>query len=166
MNEITKELLEALKMATLQNQLDMLMTGEELRKCESAIAKAEAILAAPQPASGPAFPRHPEIIQMTDRHTPGPWKVSMNQIKSNYDTVAQVFTHLVQGRYEVNARLIAAAPELLSAAVELRAALKEEAKERGGPWVSHRVSRDTQRRVGLAHQALIAAIAKATGEQE
>ena len=66
-----------------------------------------------QPASGPAFPCHPEIIQMMDRHTPGPWKVSMNQIKSNYDTVAQVFTHLVQGRHEVNARLIAAAPELL-----------------------------------------------------
>ena len=51
MNEITKELLDALKMATLQNQLDMLMTGEELRKCESAIAKAEAILAAPQPSA-------------------------------------------------------------------------------------------------------------------
>ena len=45
MNEITKELLDALKMATLQNQLDMLMTGEELRKCESAISKAEAFLA-------------------------------------------------------------------------------------------------------------------------
>ena len=51
MDEITKELLDALKMATLQNQLDMLMTGEELRKCESAIAKAEAILAAPQPSA-------------------------------------------------------------------------------------------------------------------
>ena len=50
MNEITRELLEALKMATLQNQLDMLMTGEELRKCESAIFKAEAALAAPQPS--------------------------------------------------------------------------------------------------------------------
>ena len=48
MNAITKELLDALKMATLQNQLDMLMTGEELRKCESAIAKAEAALAALQ----------------------------------------------------------------------------------------------------------------------
>ena len=50
MNEITKELLDALKMATLQNQLDMIMTGEELRKCESAISKAEAALAAPQPS--------------------------------------------------------------------------------------------------------------------
>ena len=51
MNAITKELLKALKMATLQNQLDMLMTGEELRKCESAIFKAEAALAAPQPSA-------------------------------------------------------------------------------------------------------------------
>ncbi len=51
MNEITKELLEALKMATLQNRLDMLMTGEEVRKCESAIAKAKAALAAPQPSA-------------------------------------------------------------------------------------------------------------------
>jgi len=51
MNEITKELLDALKMATLQNQLDMLMTGEELRKCESAIAKAKAALAATQPSA-------------------------------------------------------------------------------------------------------------------
>ena len=51
MNEITKELLDALRMATLQNQLDMLMTGEELRKCESAIAKAKAFLAAPQPSA-------------------------------------------------------------------------------------------------------------------
>ena len=50
MNEITKELLDALKMATLQNQLDMLMTGEELRKCESAIFKAEATLAATEPS--------------------------------------------------------------------------------------------------------------------
>ena len=52
MDEITKELLKALKMATLQNQLDMLMTGEELRKCESAIAKAEADLSAPQSDDG------------------------------------------------------------------------------------------------------------------
>ena len=56
MNEITKELLKALKMATLQNQLDMLMTGEELRKCESAIAKAEAALSAPQPSDNGWIP--------------------------------------------------------------------------------------------------------------
>ena len=35
------DLLEALKLAVQQNSLDMLMTGEELRKCESAIFKGE-----------------------------------------------------------------------------------------------------------------------------
>jgi hypothetical protein len=34
------ELLEALKLAVRQNSHDMLMTGEELRKCEAAIDKA------------------------------------------------------------------------------------------------------------------------------
>lgn len=36
------ELLAALKMAVRQNSHDMLMTGEELRACEAAIAKAGA----------------------------------------------------------------------------------------------------------------------------
>lgn len=39
--DLYPELLEALKLAVRQNQCDMLMTGEELRKCEAAIAKAE-----------------------------------------------------------------------------------------------------------------------------
>lgn len=34
-------LLEALKLALRQNEHDMLMTGEELRQCRAAIAKAE-----------------------------------------------------------------------------------------------------------------------------
>ena len=34
-------LLEALKLAVRQNEHDMLMTGEELRQCRAAIAKAE-----------------------------------------------------------------------------------------------------------------------------
>jgi hypothetical protein len=34
------DLLEALRLAVRQNSHDMLMTGEELRKCEAAIAKA------------------------------------------------------------------------------------------------------------------------------
>jgi hypothetical protein len=34
------DLLEALKLAVRQNSHDMLMTGEELRKCEAAIARA------------------------------------------------------------------------------------------------------------------------------
>jgi hypothetical protein len=37
------ELLEALKLAVLQNEHDMLMTGEELRICDAAIAKAEEV---------------------------------------------------------------------------------------------------------------------------
>lgn len=37
--------LEALKLAVLQNGCDMLMTGEELRKCEKAIASLEAEIA-------------------------------------------------------------------------------------------------------------------------
>ena len=42
MDSVIKDLLEALKMATLQNRLDMIMTGDEIRKCEAAIARAEA----------------------------------------------------------------------------------------------------------------------------
>ncbi|MBU3639981.1 hypothetical protein [Polynucleobacter sp. AP-RePozz3-80-G7] len=37
---INIELLKALKLAVKQNQHDMLLTGEELRQCEAAIAKA------------------------------------------------------------------------------------------------------------------------------
>jgi len=56
----------------------------------------------------------------------------MNQIKSNYDTVAQVFTHLVQGRDEANARLIAAAPELLQA---LKTVIKEAEQSAFEAWL-------------------------------
>jgi hypothetical protein len=35
------DLLEALRLAVRQNSHDMLLTGEELRQCEAAIAKAE-----------------------------------------------------------------------------------------------------------------------------
>ena len=41
---VNLELLEALKLATKQNSFDMLMTGEELRKCEAAIAHAESAM--------------------------------------------------------------------------------------------------------------------------
>jgi hypothetical protein len=40
LHEVNADLLEALKLAVRQNSHDMLMTGEELRKCEAAIAKA------------------------------------------------------------------------------------------------------------------------------
>ena len=117
---------------------------------------------------------------MTKLHTKGPWMISGSTIREDFgplgpgQAIATVVGGYGSGPYFVedpdekraNANLIAAAPELLSAAVELQAALGEEAEERGGPWVVRRVSRDTQKRVGLAHQALIAAIAKATGERE
>jgi hypothetical protein len=38
---VNQELLEALKLAVRQNEHDMLMTGEELRICDAAIARAE-----------------------------------------------------------------------------------------------------------------------------
>ena len=44
----TKQMaLDALKLAVLQNGCDMIMTGEELRKCESAIVALEADIAQP-----------------------------------------------------------------------------------------------------------------------
>ena len=116
---------------------------------------------------------------MTKLHTKGPWMLSGRTIMEDLGPLGPGRAIATVGGYgpwpyfvedseekRANANLIAAAPELLSAAVELQAALKEEAKERGGPWVSHGVSRGTQRRVALAHQALIAAIAKATGEPQ
>ena len=39
---VNAELLAALEVALLQNEHDMLMTGEELRKCSAAIARATA----------------------------------------------------------------------------------------------------------------------------
>ena len=117
---------------------------------------------------------------MTKLHTKGPWMLSGRTIMEDFGplgsgrAIATVVGGYGSGPYFVedpdekraNASLIVAAPELLSAAVELQAALKEEAKERGGPWVGRQASRDTQRRVVLAHQALTAAVAKATGERE
>ena len=42
LHEANQVMLDALKLAVRQNSHDMLMTGEELRKCEAAIAKGEA----------------------------------------------------------------------------------------------------------------------------
>ena len=41
LHALNGELLEALKLAVRQNEHDMLMTGEELRICDAAIARAE-----------------------------------------------------------------------------------------------------------------------------
>lgn len=95
--------------------------------------------------------------------TPGPWWADGLEVGAG--PTMEIKVALVSGlnleQAHANARLIAAAPELWGAAVELQAALKEESKERGGPWVTRPVSRDTQKRVALAHRALTAAIARA-----
>ncbi len=44
---IAKELYEALKLSVRQNGCDMLLTGEELRKCESTVAAYEQSITEP-----------------------------------------------------------------------------------------------------------------------
>jgi hypothetical protein len=41
LHEVNQELVEALELAVRQNNHDMVMTGEELRTCEAALAKAK-----------------------------------------------------------------------------------------------------------------------------
>jgi hypothetical protein len=41
LHEVNQELVEALELAVRQNSHDMMMTGEELRTCEAALAKAK-----------------------------------------------------------------------------------------------------------------------------
>ena len=41
--QVNQQLLEALKLAVKQNEHDMLMTGDELRKCSAAIAAAQEV---------------------------------------------------------------------------------------------------------------------------
>jgi len=47
MNDINKRLADALRMAVTQNNCDMLMTGDELRRCTTALAAYDATAAAP-----------------------------------------------------------------------------------------------------------------------
>jgi hypothetical protein len=67
---------------------------------------------------------------MTQKHTPGPWTVSYETDISGIENdpandcvglvdVAHVYMRTVPGRHEANARLIAAAPELLEALKDL-----------------------------------------------
>lgn len=58
-----------------------------------------------------------------NKHTPGPWDAdeedfSIYQIETS-DQIAEVFSHHPPEELEANARLIAAAPELLEALIEL-----------------------------------------------
>lgn len=91
-------------------------------------------------------------------HTPGPWEHTGNgDIQGNEDNghgmgpvdVCSVYLRTVKGRTEANARLIAAAPELLAALKQFDA------------WPN------MHRQDGLlnAFDAARAAIAKADGEQ-
>ena len=94
-----------------------------------------------------------------NKHTPGPWTVNyetdINGMENDPENgcaglvdVAHVYMRTVPGRHEANARLIAAAPELLEALQE--AVDRQAYREGSGPnwWENAR-----------------AAIAKATGEQ-
>ena len=61
----------------------------------------------------------------TAQHTPGPWRATQGQLGSivlvgvNGRAVAKIFRDGNRDDFEANARLIAAAPELLEAAQEL-----------------------------------------------
>ena len=99
------------------------------------------------------------------KHTPGPWKVSHETDISGIENdpangcvgavdVAHVYLRTVPGRTEANARLIAAAPELLEA---LSAFLRAPSVGSNGPGSSTIVVQDFNLRAARA------AIAKATG---
>ena len=56
---------------------------------------------------------------MTTKHTPGPWHIANGvQIRSNRDQIAKIWM-MRDGEGRENARLIAAAPDLLEALIEL-----------------------------------------------
>ena len=86
---------------------------------------------------------------MTTKHTPGPWHIANGvQIRSNRDQIAKIWM-MRGGEGRENARLIAAAPDLLEALIELAACGAE-------AWGEDRPCVKWAR----------AAIAKATGESK
>ena len=104
------------------------------------------------------------------KHTPGPWSVSYGTDISGIENdteagcvgqvdVAHVYLRTVDGRTEANARLIAAAPELLEAA-RLVIAWYESEDDRSTADFYQRMEM-----CRLSEIALRAAIAKATGEK-
>ena len=85
---------------------------------------------------------------MTTKYTPGPWHIANGvQIRSNRDQIAKIWM-MRGGEGRANARLIAAAPDLLEALIELADCGAE-------AWGEDRPCVKWAR----------AAIAKATGEQ-
>jgi hypothetical protein len=100
---------------------------------------------------------------MTASHTPGPWTLSKDGCseRKNQANCIHGFdgTLIVYGQAnDPDARLIAAAPDLLSSAVELLAA-----SEFSAPTVDHD---EAMLRYGEADHALREAIAKAKGVTE
>ena len=84
------------------------------------------------------------------KHTPGPWRVANGvQIRSQRDQIAKIWM-MRNGEGNANARLIAAAPELLEALQTVVANAPE-------PYCAITRAVDAQCR---------AAIAKATGERQ
>ena len=59
---------------------------------------------------------------MNTKHTPGPWRIEGNEVHA-YATAVAVICETVQGEDGSNARLIAAAPDLLAALQRLITAL-------------------------------------------
>lgn len=95
---------------------------------------------------------------MEAKHTPGPWKAYRFSDKGGVARIAIVGaqpsslivakTCAAEGEDEANARLIAAAPELLEA---LRGLLQAESPDYVQSW-------------GIAREQALAAVAKATGK--
>lgn len=90
----------------------------------------------------------------TQNHTPGPWSVDLSNrnsvtVRDNNYPVAEMW--LSDGRHHANARLIAAAPELLEALQLLDQA-------HNGPWDGA----EQERYIAIANDKARAAIAKAT----
>jgi hypothetical protein len=111
------------------------------------------------------------------KHTPGPWKAQPREfpegqwfLEGQWEVVstckterliAEAAPHIDSDSEEANARLIAAAPELLEA-LEYLAAI-------AGTGLLHRQSLDKQGMVELfeeARAAALAAIAKAEGDEQ
>ena len=89
---------------------------------------------------------------MTTQHTPGPWHTAGDQgvqIRSEKHQIAKVWT-MRGNEWKANARLIAAAPDLLEALRELVSQVQG--------------YQDCNGDKGFAVTDAIAAIAKATGE--
>jgi len=93
------------------------------------------------------------------KHTPGPWHVSNGvQIRSERHQIAKVWM-MRDGEGNANARLIAAAPDLLEALKGFSSYVRDEQNSTDGAV--------TYSTTTINHWAFLAraAIAKATGEQ-